>query len=321
MQILVADIGGTNIRFAIVKNGRMGTITKYKNNLFKYPQEAFDLYLSTLSEAPTHMILGVAGPISNGCVTLTNRNWTFKEKEYEKRYNLAQCQLVNDFVLKGYGILALSKTDFIALDDNQVIKNEPKCVIGPGTGLGICFLTYHNGKWIPHSSEGGHIDIAPSNTTEQKIIKYLRPTGNNISAEELLSGRGLVSLYNAVCALKHHTPIASTPEGVLELAQENNKAALEAYKHFFNFLGTFAGNMAITMKCTGGVYIVSSIFRHEKIEKMFLKSTFKKAFCNRGKMQNLANSLPVFYITHSKLAFLGLKKLSQNIEQTLKQKV
>ena len=162
-------------------------------------------------------------------------------------------------------------------------------------------------KWI------GKID-----EFEQKIIKHLCPKGNNLSAEEVISGRGLVALYKAICAINHQPNLADTPEGILELALENNKTALEAYKHFFNFLGTFAGNMAITMKCLGGVYITSSILRHEKIEKMFLKSGFQKAFCNRGKMQDLASSIPVFYITRPKIAFLGLKKLAQDIEKLQK---
>lgn len=321
MKILVADIGGTNIRFAIVNNGKMGTVTKYKNADFAHPFDAFDLYLSDCPTPPTHMILGIAGPIDYNVAKLTNRDWSFSAKEFEKRYHLTQCQLVNDFVLKGYGALALTKNDFVALTDNKMIKDSPKCVIGPGTGLGVCFLTHTNNQWTAHPSEAGHTDIAPSNTAEQKIIKHLCPKGNNLSAEELLSGRGLVALYHAVCAINHQPALTSIPEGVLELALENNKTALEAYKHFFNFLGTFCGNMAITMKCLGGIYITSSILRHEKIEKMFLKSTFKKVFINRGKMQQLASDMPILYIKRSKLAFLGLKKLAQDIEQIQKRKI
>lgn len=317
MKILVADIGGTNIRFSIVNNGKMGTVTKYKNNEFKNPLDAFDLYLSSCKIVPTHMVLGVAGPISDGHATLTNLSWTFSENELKKRYNLTYCQLVNDFVLKGYGALSLTKDDYIALN-NKTIKNAPKCIIGPGTGLGVCFLTYADEKWIAHPSEAGHTDIAACSIAEQKIMKQLCPKGNNISAEELLSGRGLVALYHAVCAINHQPTLTSKPEGVLELALENNKAAIEAYKHFCSFLGTFAGNMAITMKCLGGIYITSSILKHEKIEKLFIKSGFLKAFCNRGKMQKLASDIPVFYITQSKLAFLGLKKLAQDIEKSQK---
>ncbi len=317
-KILAADIGGTNIRFAIVKNGKMGPITKYKNNLFQNPFDAFDLYLSECQEAPSHMILGVAGSVSNGKTLLTNRQWTFKEKDFEKKYRLDRCTLVNDFVLKGYGILGLTPKDYVALTENQPIKNAPKCVIGPGTGLGICFLTHDKEHWTAHPSEAGHTDIAPCSGMEQKIIKQLCPKGNNLSAEEVLSGRGLVALYHAICTINHQPALTSAPEEVLELALENNKTALEAYKHFFNFLGTFAGNMAITMKCFGGIYITSSILRHEKIEKLFFKSGFQKAFCNRGKMQNLASSIPIFYITQSKLAFLGLKKLAQDIEKSQK---
>ena len=315
--ILVADIGGTNSRFSIVQDGKIGEVTKYKNTEFNNPLEAFDLYLSNCPNSPSYMILGVAGPVSDGQATLTNRKWSFNETEFEKRYNLIKCQLVNDFVLKGYGTLDLTADDYITLNNVKSVKNAPKCVIGPGTGLGVCFLTYASGEWTAHPTEAGHTDISSNGLAQQKILKHLRPKGNNISAEEILSGRGLVTLYHSICALNHQLPLTSIPEGVLELALENNKGALEAYKYFFEFLGTFAGNMAITMKCLGGVYITSSILRHEKIEKLFLKSSFQKAFCNRGKMTLLATSIPIFYITRSKLAFLGLKKLAQDIEKSI----
>ncbi|MGN1063496.1 MAG: glucokinase, partial [Alphaproteobacteria bacterium] len=131
-HILVADIGGTNIRLAMYHHGRLSPVVQLKTALFKRPEEAFDAYISRLSHQPTHMILGVAGPVDNGRVYLTNSGWKITEKKFEQRYHLTRCQLVNDFVLKGYAALSLRKQDYIRLNDNKIQKTAPKCVIGPG---------------------------------------------------------------------------------------------------------------------------------------------------------------------------------------------
>lgn len=314
-NILLADIGGTNIRFSLYKNGKMCPITQFKTIDFEKPEQAFDIYINELKDKPTHMILGIAGVVNDKIVHLTNRNWTIHAEKFKKRYHLKDCQLVNDFVLKGYGVLALTKKDSMALNEAKPQKNKPICIIGPGTGLGVCFLTYCGHSWQAHASEAGHTDICAASPQGEKVLTFLKQNMPNISAEEILSGRGLTALYRAVCHLNGYEAPDLHPEEVFDLALTRDPMALETYRHFFDFLATFAGNMGITLKTLGGVYITSSILKHEAIIDMLLQHDFKTPFENRGKMKKLASDIPVFLILRPKLAFLGLKMLAQHIEK------
>ena len=212
-------------------------------------------------------------------------------------------------------MLSLTKKDYITLNDAKTQKNSPICIIGPGTGLGVCFLTCHNGLWQPHASEAGHTDISACSNQGQKILTILKRNKINISAEEILSGRGLTALYCAVSHLNGQEANLSTPEEVFEAALKGDSFAQEAYSHFFDFLATFAGNMGITLKTLGGIFITSSILKHDFIVDMLRQHDFRTPFKNRGKMENLASNIPVFLITRPKLAFLGLKTLAQHIEK------
>ncbi len=314
-NILLADIGGTNIRFSIYKNGKISPVTQFKTADFNKPEQAFDAYINTLKNKPTDMILGVAGPVHGDVVHLTNRNWIIEAKKFEKRYHLTKCQLVNDFVLKGYGVLALTKKDYIALNTAKPQKNKPICIIGPGTGLGVCFLTYCNNSWMAHASEAGHTDICAASPQGQEILDFLKQNITHLSAEEVLSGRGLVALYRAVCYFNGNESPALRPEDVCDLALNGDLSAQKAYHHFFDFLATFAGNMGITLKTLGGIYITSSILKQDAIIDMLRQHDFKTPFENRGKMKKLASDIPVFLVSRPKLAFLGLKFLAQHIEK------
>lgn len=315
--VLLSDIGGTYVRFALFYNNRMTKVSKYKGDDFKSASEAIDYYLKQQNQSITDMIFGVAGPVSNGKVTLTNRGWKFDEKKLMKKYNLVSCLLVNDFVLKAYGMLGVSKKDLVKLGDGTITKDGPKCIVGPGTGLGVCFLTKVGQEWIAHPSEAGHTDISPSSPIQEKIISFVAGDHINLSAEELLSGRGLVSIYKALAYFEHlETPENMQSIEVINLFQNQDPIAIEAMNHFFDFLATFAGNMAITMKTTGGVYIVSSILRNDGVMELMQIHPFRKSFEKRGKMSSLAKTIPVLVIIKSRSAFNGLERLAQTVLKT-----
>lgn len=315
--VLLSDIGGTYVRFALYANNRMTKVSKYRGDDFNSATEAIDFYLKQQKTTVTDMIFGVAGPVSGGKVTLTNRGWKFDEKKLMKKYNLVSCLLVNDFVLKGYGMLGIAKKDLVKLGGGVQIKDSPKCIIGPGTGLGICFLTNTGGEWIAHPSEGGHTDIAPSTPIQEKIIAHVAGNTVNLSAEELLSGRGLVAIYKALADFEHlKTPENMQSVEVINLFQNQDPIATHAMNHFFDFLATFAGNMAITMKTTGGVYIVSSILRNDGVMELMQRHPFRKSFEKRGKMTQLAKNIPVYVIIKSRSAFKGLQRLAQALIKT-----
>lgn len=309
--VLLSDVGGTFVRFALYYNNKMSAIVKLKGDDYPSYEAAVKAYLKTKKLKPTDMIVGVAGPVDKGRAKLTNRSWSFDERKLKKTFDLYSCSLVNDFVLKGYGALFIRKNELVQIGTQKPEKDMPMCVIGPGTGLGICFLTKGTMGWEAHPSEGGHTDIAPANERQAQIINHISG-GKNLSAEEVISGRGLTAIYKALNALQgKQVPNDVTNVTVLELAETGDKIALETCELFFDFLGTFAGNMAIAMKTTGGVYLTSSLLRFGTMMERFTRHAFRDSFERRGKMAQLASTIPTFVITRSQSAFLGLKKLAQ----------
>lgn len=316
-NILLIDIGGTNIRFAWSSHGRIGKISSYKTILFQSPIKAIDFYLSQTNKIPQHMILGVAGPTNGETVQMTNKNWNVSKRQLIKKYCLKSCLLVNDFILKGYGLLSLSTKNIISLNKEKAEKYGQKCLIGPGTGLGVCCLIHHQSEWIAQASEAGHSNICAKTPLQQQILHHI--SSKNISAEDVLSGRGLASIYQALFYIKNNTDVVVTPEEVCQLACQGNDLAIKTYLCFFDFLSAFATNMAIIFHATGGIYLSSSIFNHPQILGLLKKHPIHMNIIHKHKLGNWLTKIPIFVITEDNLAFKGLKNLSQLIEKQQKQ--
>lgn len=311
-NILLTDMGGTYTRLAMFKNGRVSEVTKVENADFKTPEAAIKAYLSSQKDKPTDMIVAVAGAVYKGKVTLTNCGWKLSEASFIKTFNLKTCTLYNDFMVKGYSILDIAAKEIIQIGKVKADKKAPFCVIGPGTGLGIAFGSPTKDRWIIHSSEGGHTDIAAHTITEHRILEYLSEKDLTVSAEEVLSGRGLIGIYQALHAIEGiQLPKAILPEDLPWLLEKKDEMTLRTYQHFFGFLANFAGNMAITMKTTGGVYLLSNLLKPNSVRKALNKTSFRKTFENRGKMKELAKTIPTYLIIREHSAFVGLKKLAQ----------
>lgn len=317
--ILLVDVGGTFTRLALYQKGRMGEVSKLKNDDFKSFEALVHAYLETQKSNPTDMICAVAGPVSLGKVTLTNRKWILSETKFIKEFGLKSCVLYNDFAVKGYSVLDIVPSEVIQIGTGKKDKHTPFCVIGPGTGLGISFVTPTKDGWMAHDSEGGHADIAPHTPTEQRILEYLSTTDLTVSAEEVLSGRGLIGIYQALHAIEGiQLPRTILPEDLPWLLEKKDEMAARTYHHFFGFLANFAGNMAITLKTRGGVYFLSNLLKPKSVQKALNKATFRKTFENRGKMKGLAKTIPTYLVIREHSAFVGLKKLADTLMRSTK---
>lgn len=310
--ILLADIGGTYTRLALDKNGKLSEIIKMKNADFKTPEALIKSYLQNQKNTPTDMICAVAGPVNKRKVALTNRSWALSESKFIKAFKLKTCTLYNDFVVKGYSVLDISAKEVVSIGSAKPDKKAPICVIGPGTGLGITFICPEQEGWIVHASEGGHTDMTAHTVTQRRILEYLSTTDLTVSAEEVLSGRGLIAIYQALYAIEGiQAPGALLPEDLPWLLEKKDEMAMRTYRHFFGFLANFAGNMGITMKTTGGVYFLSNLLKPVSVRKTLNKMLFRKTFENRGKMKELAKSIPTYVVIREHSAFVGLQKLAQ----------
>ncbi len=388
---LLVDIGGTNIRFAWYQNGTVSPIATYKCASFQNIFEAIDCYMKRTGIQPTDVIVGAAGNVQNRAVQLTNCSWYLSEQILQKHYKLQSCLIVNDFVLQGLGVLQVKENDKIQLGAGRAQSKEPMVVLGPGTGLGVCFLTAQGNAWRAHSSEAGHITIPTSSKNEQQIVSVLGEKFGLISAERLISGPGLVNLYLAVCqiearqkmrqraamekrreaqswfnrmdqkwstfkrtvmkeaagestqvlpdetalavkAWKSETtaakeafsgvlklPVRSAaaqqkdlkPEDITALAEKGDKNAVLSFWYFFKFLGLFASDMALTLKTTGGVYLVGGLLNHPTIVKWLKNSNFRRTFETKGRFSSYLQDIPTFLTTKAELPFMGLVYLAQ----------
>ena len=307
-DILLADIGGTHSRFAIYRNSKQSPIKIYYNRDFISFTDVLSVYLKTLSQRPSSLILGGAGIIQKNTLFFSNLNWKINVQKFQKEFQFKTVLFVNDFKLQGLGVLGLKKKEIYPLSSQKADKNQPIALIGPGTGLGCCFI--YNGKVL--ESEAGHSTLTPISPIQQQIAQILSNQFNPLSFERVLSGPGLVNLYNALIQLKNGGhPIQSTEE-LYRLAIQKNQNALETYQFFFEFLGIFAGNLALTLKTSGGIYLTGSILQDPFILKLFKKSKFSFYFKEKGRLKSYLETIPVFLILKPHMAFDGLKYLAKH---------
>src|SRR5262245_3700703 len=243
--VLLADIGGTNSRFALAgSDGRPTRMLIIENDSVPNLEGAIARYLDQVGARPSAAVLAVAAPLESEEVALTNRAWRFRPGELARRFGFAKLRLVNDFEAIAWALTRLTSDD--AHPVGPVITARPgvRAVLGPGTGLGVAALVPVDGRWHVLASEGGHASFGPRTPEEVEIFAVLMREHGSISAETILSGPGLPRLLRAVDPHSH----ALTPEAVVANALAGEAAALAAAQLFVRLLGRFAGGLALTFK-------------------------------------------------------------------------
>ncbi|HIJ64258.1 MAG TPA: glucokinase [Rhodospirillaceae bacterium] len=314
MSSLIADIGGTNARFALVADGstEAGDPMVFPCADFASPADAALAYLQRLrpDPMPRRGAFAIASPVTGDRVEMTNHVWRFSVAETRDRLRLEQLEVVNDFTAVALAVPYLQPPDRVTVGGHAAIDGMPMAVIGPGTGLGVSALLPSRGGWLPIPSEGGHITMAAADEREAKVIAWLRGRRGHVSAERVLSGPGLVNLYTALRGLLGLDEEALTPAQVTDMAAKGDPLAREAMAMFFAMLGTVAGNLALTLGAKGGVVIAGGIVpRHLPA---FLASDFRQRFEDKGRFRSWLEPIPVHVATHPFPAFLGLANFLNN---------
>ena len=308
--VLLADIGATNARFATAKDGLLGPITTFRVAEFlTFHAALHTFYREQTSEPPVHQaVIAVAGPVRNGRAALTNADWVIDSEELRSEFGL-KTTLANDFAAVAYSIPSLTaRGDVEAIGAGMAEPGAPIAVLGPGTGLGVACLVADNGKPAVVASEGGHATLAGTCEREDAIIRQLRGRFDHVSAERALSGPGLENLFTAIAVLdgKRVSPLSAP--GITDRALAGEcRVCSEALKIFCAFLGSFAGNVALTFRATGGVYIAGGI--SPRIVEFIRSSEFRGRFEAKGRFSRYLQPIPSFVITHPAAAFLGLASL------------
>ncbi len=306
---LVADIGGTNARFALVgEDGSVGDIQVLACRDYADPAAAASAYLAEVrpKAAPRRGALGVASAVSGDRVELTNSAWSFSIEETRRRLDLDSLNVVNDMVAQALALPHLDDSQRAVIGDGRTIPGAAMAAVAPGTGLGVGALSPHGGSWAPVASEGGHAPLAVRDDHETAILAILRRRFGHVSAERALSGPGLVNLYRALCELGGVAANPDmTPAGVTERGRRGDcPQCSEAVRLFSAMLGGFAGGIALTFCAQGGVFIGGGVVRH--LGTAFDGAAFRRRFVDMGRFTDYLSAIPTFLVTHPTPALLGL---------------
>lgn len=308
---LIADIGGTHARFALVMPDQ--TIDHIEVIAGGDFDNIIDVCRHYLSLLPNHIVItraawAVAGPLIDGRQTITNRGWSFTVADVQQAFGWDRFDVVNDFAAQALALPHLGDADKILIKPGRAQSAAPLAVIGPGTGLGVASLVpVTDDHWHVLPGEGGHVTLPAATADEAAIISHLRNRFDVVIAERVLSGQGLVNLYQAMAA--HQGVPAdniSDPKSIAAAAlEQQDPFAIKVLNQFCAFLGAVAGDAALTMGARGGVYLAGGILPQMVV---FLnQSAFTRSFTDKGVVAPYLEAIPVWLVTHPFPAFVGLK--------------
>lgn len=313
MSRLIADVGGTNIRFAVVSGSDLLT-EPATLACADYPGivEAAGAYLKGHAEGARfdEAAFAVAGAVTGDWIDITNNHWAFSQAEVKRRLGVQRLKFLNDFTALALGLPHLPGESALALNDARPVKDAPIAVIGPGTGLGVSgLLPDGRGGWVPIAGEGGHASLGARNAREFSVIAEAEKRYGHCSAERLVSGPGLCLLAKIIDHLGGRPESERTPAEISERAQAGTcPVCAEAMSLFLGFLGTSASNLALTLGAFGGLYLAGGIL--PRLGADYLKrSPLMERFIDKGRYRDYLNGIPVKLVVHPLPAFLGLGNL------------
>ena len=304
---IIGDIGGTNARFAVAEDGQYRNLSHVEVKKHASLHDALKSYIDglALSPPPSEAALAIAGPVFGDKIALTNHGWSFSISELKQSLKLTSLVVMNDFAATALSVPYLPAKDLFLVGPECAKASGPIGVIGPGTGLGVGSLVPNGKQWVLAPGEGGHVTLAASTKEEDKIIAVLRERFGHVSAERVLSGAGLVNLYEALCSIAGVPNRPMTPADVTTHAIAGTDAVcVDAFAHFCRFLGTVASDLALTIGATGGIYIAGGILL--RFKEAFAASQFRDRFEGKGRFGGLLRGIPTRLILDESPALSGL---------------
>ena len=241
----VADIGGTNIRLAQVVDGQVAEIRKYLCADFATVNDAIKQYFS---EFPTTEFaagcLAIACPVAGDLVKMTNHTWAFSIKQVQADLGLSWLGVINDFTSVAHSLPKLDASQKVQIGPGEALSEANIAVFGPGTGLGVEHLTCTDGAWKALDGEGGHVDFSAVDENDIAILRFLTKKLGHASAEEVMSGRGIVHIYQGLAAAKNVPSEYSDAADITSRAIDNScSLCRETLEQFCRIMGSFAGNL------------------------------------------------------------------------------
>lgn len=292
--VVVADIGGTHSRFALVDDGAIDpdpdSIVALDNDRYGSLGEALDEYLGQVKARPGRGVFAVAGPIEGERVKLTNRDWAFEVDAFAREHRLGHLAVVNDFVALARALPYLRDDEMTAVGGARR-RDMAKVALGPGTGLGVAGLLRLGRRWVAVPSEGGHIEFAAIGPRETALFDLVRRRFGRVQAETLISGPGLANLDWALRTLDGGKGDDRDAAAIVAAAGKDDARAGEAVELLLTFLARFAGDMALAFVAHGGVYLAGGVLGHAA---HFLDAArFRAAFEDKAPYAELLSEVAV----------------------------
>jgi glucokinase len=329
-MILAGDIGGTKCTLGLFSesDGELTTVFErtYPSAEFKSLEAVAKRFfkepdVSSLLPDIRGVCFGIAGPVVRGHVQTPNLPWSATDKELERELDL-KVMLINDLVALGYGVTTLRSRQTLTLNEGRGVEDGHMALIAAGTGLGEAVLVRQESGVLPISSEGGHADFAPRDQLEIELLQYLMRRWHHVSYERVLSGPGLLNIYEFLRDSRYGTETSSLrarieeapdPSPLISQAAMNNECEIcvKALDIFVSLYGAEAGNLALSVKATGGVFVGGGIA--PKILAKLRDGRFMEAFYRKGRMESLLRSIPVQVILEPKTAFHGAARYGNQL--------
>lgn len=307
--ILAGDIGGTKTFLALADlQGNILKEHRFESQHFPNLINILDVFLP---EKPTIIsaCFGVAGPVINQQVKITNLPWEIKMSELQTYFNCENINLINDFAAIGYGVSALHPHDVAYLQNVPAQKDCPSLVLGAGTDLGMA--TVSHGQIL--ASETSHATFAPENSLQYQLVEWAHHHVARVTNGYFLSGIGLTRLYSFICETQGFSKTYQTPADISKAALLNaDLAAMSALQLFVEIYGSITGNLALSCLPFGGIFIAGGIA--PKILPALQNGHFIKAFSNKPPMSHLLEKMPVSVVLTEKVGLLGALQQAHSIQ-------
>ncbi|HAR79650.1 MAG TPA: glucokinase [Succinivibrionaceae bacterium] len=304
---LIGDIGGTNARLALcnLADGSISTPIIYSAKENDSLEGCILKFKKDCGIEFDQACIAIACAITGDYIKMTNNPWEFSISSLKTTLGLKTFKVVNDFTAMAMSVTVLDKDSLVKIGGGEPDPTAPIAVYGAGTGLGVAHVLHVDNKWIPLPGEGGHVDLAPANMSEDMILMSLRARIGHVSAERVLSGPGLVNLYEAIAMrnerVRKHMKPADVTSGALSMPSDPD--CVEALNTFCKLMGRFGGNLALTMSTFGGVYIAGGVV--PRFIEFFKNSKFREAFEDKGRFKDFLKKIPVYVITDNQAGLRG----------------
>jgi glucokinase len=308
---LSGDIGGTKslLQLQVVQRGESCHRESFASADFADFSALMAHFLQrsrAVIEDVHFVCLGVAGPVIDQCCHITNLPWVIDAAELKARFGFREVILINDLQASALGVIELDRMqDLKCLQRGKPQTQSPVLVCSLGTGFGVSFLLGSGHDYRAYPTEGGHVDFAPKNPQQQRLLNYAWLQHASLSYEQLLSGAGLLLLYRFCCAETQVTPFDGvSPSDVTQWSQQqSNVQAVASMALFGHILATHLGHLALQFLPRGGIYLAGGIT--PKILPFLRQKTFLQTLNNQGNMSHLMADFPIFAVVNEYLGLLG----------------